>query len=163
VVHAPLPVSSWAVGLQGRGRAVVAGQRADRDHRGGLPAGLTAGLDHDYLRVQDAGADRRCHRRGGQGAVREQHLDQRPGPGRVAVRAAGGVPVHLAGGGEGAGCPGPGQRGGAGQRAGLAPQHLQVVVQDQGLGLLPGRALVPGHHPRPAGHLHGGSRQSAPG
>ena len=44
------------VGVQGRGRAVIAGQRADLDHRRSLPAGPAAGLDHDHLRIQDAGS-----------------------------------------------------------------------------------------------------------
>ena len=87
--------------------------------------------------------------------MREQHLDQGAGAGGVAALAAGGVPVSLMGGGEGAGRARLGQRGGAGQRAGLAPQDLQVVVQDQDLGVLAGRALVPGHDLRPVEHLHG--------
>ena len=102
---------------------------------------------------------RRGEGRGGQGAVREQHLDQRPGAGRVAVLAAGGVPVPLVGGGEGPGRPGLGQRGRAGQRAGLARQDFQVMVQEQDLGVLAGRPLMPGHDPRPVEHLHAAGRQ----
>ena len=85
--------------------------------------------------------------------MRQQHLDQGPGPGRVAVLAAGGVPVPLVGGGEGPGRLGLGQRGRSGQRARLAPQYLQVVIQDQGLGVLARGALVPGDDPWPVEHV----------
>jgi hypothetical protein len=76
--------------------------------------------------------------------VQQQDLDQRPGPGGVAVGLAGGGPPGVVDGSElprGAGLL---QRGRAGQRAGLADQRLEVVVQIQAGAGPAGQPLVPG-------------------
>ena len=94
-----------------------------------------------------------------QSAVTEQDLDQRPGAGGVTELAAGSVPVALMAGRERAHGAGLSQRRRSGQRAGLVPQHVQVVVQDQYLGVLPGGPFMRGDGPRPVEGLHRPSRQ----
>jgi len=64
--------------------------------------------------------------------------------------------------GERAGGAGLGERGGAGQRAGLAQQDLQVVVQVEDLHALPDRPLVPRHHSVAIEHGDGGGGQLDP-
>ena len=68
--------------------------------------------------------------------MQEQHSDEDPGAGRVAQGAAGGVPEPLMGQGERPRRSSGHQRGRAGQRAGLADQHVEIVIQDQVLGVL---------------------------
>ena len=79
-------------------------------------------------------------------AVQQQHLDQRPGARRVAVSLAGGGPERLVLGGEHPRGAGLGQRGSAGQRAGLAQQDLQIVVQIKDFDALADRPLMSRHH-----------------
>jgi hypothetical protein len=69
-------------------------------------------------------------------AVREQYLDQRPGAGRVATLAAGGVPIPLVGVGERAARLRLRQRRRTGQRPGLDREDLEVVVQGEDLDVL---------------------------
>jgi len=97
------PRQQLVIASQGGRGPVVAGQRADRDDRRNRAAGQPASVDEYCLRVEGTGAGCPAHRFGqggrGQGAVAEQHLDQRPGPGRVTAGAAGGVPLPLMAGG----------------------------------------------------------------
>ena len=76
-------------------------------------------------------------------SVQQQHLDQFAGARAVAVGLAGSRPERLVGGGERPAGPGLHQRGGAGQRAGLEAQHLQVVVQDQHPGAFAAAPFMP--------------------
>ena len=69
--------------------------------------------------------------------MQQQHLDQRPSPGAVTVPRAGSRPERLVGAGEHSRRAGLGEYGRAGQRAGLADQDFQVVIQLQAL--VPGR------------------------
>jgi hypothetical protein len=84
------------------------------------------------------------HVRSRQPPVQQQNVDQRPGARRVAVGFDRGGPERLVGHREHAGLAGLRQRGRARQRAGLAQQHLEIVVEDQRVGLLDHRPLVPG-------------------
>jgi hypothetical protein len=65
--------------------------------------------------------------------VQQQHVDERPGAGRVAQAAARPGPEPLVGGCEHTGGSGAGQRGGARQSAGLLRQDLQVVIEREDL------------------------------
>src|SRR5215813_8701679 len=89
------PGKQLVVGGQGGSRAVVAGERADRDDGRDLAAGLPSGVDDDSLGVENAGARGLAHRglqrRRGQSTVREQHFDERPLARGVAAAAAGGI------------------------------------------------------------------------
>ena len=78
--------------------------------------------------------------------MQQQHLDQGAGARRVAVGLAGGGPERVVLGGEHLGRAGLRQRGRPGQRAGLAEQDLQIVVQIKDFGALADRALMAGHH-----------------
>jgi len=117
---------------------VVAGERADRNHGGGVPVGGPAGFDDDDVGIDDTdlhtaakcGADRV----GGQAAVGEQNLDQGTGAGLITEAVSGRCPVVLVVDTEHPRRSRSRQGGGPGQRAGLDPQHLQVVVQHQRLG-----------------------------
>ena len=75
-------------------------------------------------------------------AVQQQHLDQSPGAGRVAMGLAGGRPPGVVFDGEQLGCPRLGQRGGPGQRPWFAGQDLQIVVQVQNFGALADRTRM---------------------
>ena len=103
--------------------------------------GVLAGLDRNHVRGAAARGQRRGdpgdHLRGGHPPVQQQHLDQRPGPGAVTVPGPRCGPERLMDAGEHPGRTGLGQRCRAGQRAGLADQDLQVVIQLQVL--IPGR------------------------
>ena len=83
-------------------------------------------------------------------AVQQQDLDQRAGAGGVAVGLAGRCPPGLVDGGELPGGAGLLQRGRPGQRAGLADQRLQVVVQVEAGAGPAGHPLVPGGLVRPS-------------
>jgi hypothetical protein len=152
---AGLLVQQGVVADQDRPGPVEARQRSDRDHlRGWLAVGDAARLDYHHGRLGHAGVDRLAHgpdeRVSGQVAVGQQDLDQRPGASCVAVAAPAGGPERVVGGRERALLAGLRERGGAWQRAGLADQDLQAVVQHQGLAALGDRTLVAGDH-RPAG------------
>ena len=160
-----------------RGRAAgQAGPAAVPGRRGGV----LAGLDRDHVRGAAARGQRRGHPgdhlRGGHPPVQQQHLDQRPGPGGVAVPGPGRGPERLMGAGEHPGRAGLGQRRRPGQRAGLADQDLQVVIQLQVL--IPGRdqprvdrgqpravedaqLVRRQHHPDPGADQPGGHRIAA--
>ena len=81
--------------------------------------------------------------------MQQQHFHQDAGAGAVTERLAGRGPERLVRRGERPGRAGLDQGGGAGQRAGLARQDLQVVVQVQHLHAPARRPLVPGHHRSP--------------
>jgi len=130
--------------------AVVRGDVDAYLHAGGqwewdsaAPAGVVrgfAGLDSDDVRAdrahRESGGDPRDHIGGGQVPVQQQHLDQRSGAAGVTMSLAGGGPERLMRRGEHSGRAGLHQRGRVGQCAGFALQHLEVVVQDQGLAAL---------------------------
>jgi hypothetical protein len=97
-----LAVQQGVVAGQDRGGPVEARQRADGDHLGGwLVVGDAAGLHQHHRRLGHAGVDRLAHRPderwSGQVTMGQQHLDQRPGAGGVAVLAAGSGPERLVG------------------------------------------------------------------
>jgi hypothetical protein len=128
--------------------------------------GCFAGLDRD-----DVGADRPDRERGGDAgehvgvpevAVGQQHLDQHSRAGGVAEGFARGGPERVVGRREYRSRAGLGECGGAGQRAGLAQQDLQVVVQVEDLHSLADRALVPRHDLVTVEHRHGGGGQFDP-
>src|SRR3981189_1274191 len=77
--------------------------------------------------------------------VRQQHLGHGAGALRVAEVGAPPHPERLVRGCEHPRFAGLGQRRGTGERAGLAHQHLQVVVQREYRIALGGAALGPGH------------------
>jgi hypothetical protein len=82
--------------------------------------------------------------------VRQQHLDQGAGALRVAEVGARTHPERLVRGCEHPRFAGLGQRRATGERAGLAHQHLQVVVQREYRIALGGAALGPGHQRSPS-------------
>jgi hypothetical protein len=79
-------------------------------------------------------------------AVQQQHLHQHPDAGGIAERFASRGPERLMRWREHARSSCLSERGGAGQRSGLAQQDLQVVVQVEDLHALPDRALMPRHY-----------------
>lgn len=93
--------------------------------------------------------------------MEQEHVDQRLGPGHVAAGLAGRGPDRVVGRGECSGGAGLREGGGAGERAGLVPQHFEVVVQlDPGhatgaearVGGEDGAALEHEHARGPQGH-----------
>jgi hypothetical protein len=118
-----------------------------RGQRTGLLTGLP-GLDGHQLGAGcpglqgcgDAGQDRF----GGHPPVQQQHLDQRPRPGGVAVRGAGGRPERVMGRGERPVPAGLGQAGRSGQRAGPHQQDLQIVVQGVAVVIAAGQPRILG-------------------
>jgi hypothetical protein len=107
-----------------------------------------AGLNCDHV-----GVARPDRHRGGQAgddvgvseeAVQQQRLDQQPGASAITGVLAGERPECVVRGGEGAGGAGLGERGRAGQRARLAGQNLEVVVEQQHGAALADPPGVPG-------------------
>jgi hypothetical protein len=117
-----------------------------------------AGFDRDHRRVDRAGGEGSLHasdeRVGGDAAMQEQHVDQGAGAVTVPETATGLGPVPLMGRTKHTASPGPGQCGGAGERAGLDGQHFEVVVQGQDLVTLEGPGVT-GHDHRPVEDLDG--------
>ncbi len=97
--------------------------------------------------------------------MQQQHLDQFPGAGGVAVRGASGGPERLVLGGERPALAGLDQRGRSGRRTRFPQQDFEVVVQHQGGFALGGAAFVAGHlGPAASSGSGDGSRsQSLPG
>ena len=118
-----------------------------------------AGVDDHDLRFQQPSGDGPVHRGdqriGRQGAVREEHLDERAGSFAVAHHASGGVPILLVRRGERTARLRLHQGGGTRQSTWFDRQHLEVVVQDQNLDEPADRPLVPGHHGRSVHGFHG--------
>ena len=130
----------------GRGGKVHVGQV--HQVRGAQATGGLAGFESDQLRAGRPGRQRgahACQHRGGRPvAVQQENLDQRPGALGSPVGGHRRVPERLMGGGERALCPGDRQRRRAGQRAGLAEQDLQVVVQHVAVVVAVGQPRVAG-------------------
>ena len=93
--------------------------------------------------------------------MEQEHVDQRLDPGHIAAGLAGRGPERVVGRGECSGGAGLREGGGAGERAGLVPQHFEVVVQlDPGhatgaearVGGEDGAALEHDHARGPQGH-----------
>ena len=147
------------------GPVLASGSRRDGSADGSarpLPVGGLARLQRDRVRGQRAGPQRRGQARDhvlvGEVAVQQQDLDQCPGAVRVAVDLAGRGPPGVVDRGEPARGPGLLQRGRTGQRAGLADQGFEVVVQFQA-GRRPWRSAARGGPPRvPARRPPGGRR-----
>ena len=128
--------------------------------------GVLAGLDRDHVRRAAARCQRGLHPgdhlRGGHPPVQQQHLDQRPGARPVAVPGPGGGPERLMHAGERPRRAGLGQGGRAGQRAGLAHQDLQVVIQLEVLGTGRGQPRMRRHLLRPVEDAQLVRRQADP-
>jgi hypothetical protein len=111
--------------------------------------GDLAGFQHDRIGGQRS-SPQRCGDAGHDvlvthAPVQQQDLDQRTGSLGFTVGRDRGGPPGVVRGREPAGCPGLLQRGGVGERAGLAGEHLQVMVQVQASAALGHQPLVGGH------------------
>jgi len=118
------PLRTWArSGLAG-GCGEPGADGHDRCHRN---LGAPTGFDGYHRRIHRPGKQRcldpgdNCV--GGQGAVDQQDLDQRPGPVPVPESAPGLSPLALLGGSERSRSSGPGQCSGSGQRPGLVARN----------------------------------------
>lgn len=125
---------------------------------------MPARLDQHDLRIEqvvvDCGAHGAQQRVGRHATVRQQHLDEGLGPGDVAEGPPSGVPISLMGRGEYPCRLGLGQRSRPGQGTRFDLEHLQVVIEDEHLGVLGDGPLVPGHHLRSVEHLDGRRAQA---
>jgi len=99
------------------------------------------------------GFERGVDRHDRQRAVEQQHLDERAGATRITELPPGTGPEALVGPHERARLPRLGEGERAWQRAGLAHQHLEVVVERQRLLALAGMAPVAGDDPALVEHL----------
>jgi len=119
----------------GRQWPVVAGQCTDGHHHRRAVAVGSASFEDDDIGVDDAsidaGSEGGADGVGGQAAMSEQHFDQSAGPGLITEPASRRRPEPLVLDAERTRGPRPGQGGGPRESAGLEPQHLEVVVEDQ--------------------------------
>ena len=122
------------------------------------PSTARLGLDRDHRRVDRAGGEGPLHaggdRRGRDGPVQEQDLDQGAGAVTVTEAASGLGPEPLMGRAEHAARPCPGQGRGAREGPGLDGQDLEVVVQGHDLVTFEGPGVA-GHDQRPVENLDG--------
>lgn len=100
--------------------------------------------------VSGDGPDRECRADPGDhvgcahAAMEQEHVDELSGAGRVAIDFPCLLPERFMGGGEGSRLPGACKCCRAGERAGLVPEDLEVVIQLDRLASAGDHAFVPG-------------------